>query len=384
MDKIKIDSFNDIFNLYRYLLTDQDRCDQNATIASNLSYLIDASAMATIIDFYNANPDIGVSGELWKSNLFVIRMYSVVTAEIVKYLEQIGAFNRNAFEEPNSLKQIENLRNKIHQFRHQDFGKNIKTIDDQMGRSRDEYMPRLDICLEYVSEPSGTVFLGTNIYQFHFDEAKEQSTVNLMQRIIRAVMNQPFLPSCNWTLRRSEIPVKYRWEVYCYTDITKNACLHNPRLIDRLLMILDDLSCAYEFFTYTLLIDSYLMDAPYIIYFLIKSLAIFLDETFDNLNQYIIHSEDMEDKSTLERVMCHVDEGVIAFCKTLRNNLHYKKQDSLHLGSDQELYQLLIQEIELVKNLLNETQEILNIKPSKARLTWYRFLRWVQMPSDRS
>lgn len=205
-----------------------------------------------------------------------------------------------------------------------------------------------------------------------------------MQRIIRAVMNQPFLPSCNWTLRRSEIPVKYRWEVYCYTDITKNACLHNPRLIDRLLMILDDLSCAYEFFTYTLLIDSYLMDAPYIIYFLIKSLAIFLDETFDNLNQYIIHSEDMEDKSTLERVMCHVDEGVIAFCKTLRNNLHYKKQDSLHLGSDQELYQLLIQEIELVKNLLNETQEILNIKPSKARLTWYRFLRWVQMPSDRS
>lgn len=228
------------------------------------------------------------------------------------------------------------------------------------------------------------MFLGTNIYQFHFNEAKEQPTVNLMQRIIRAVINQPFLPSCNFELRRSEIPVKYQWEVYCYTDITKNALLHNPRLIDRLLMTLDDLSCAYEFFTYALLIDSYLIDAPYMMYFLIKSLAIFLDETFDNLNQYIIHSKDIGDKTKLERVMCHVDKGVIDFCKTLRNNLHYKKQTSLRLGSDQELYQLLIQEIALVKSLLNETQEILNIKPSKAKLSWYRFLRWVQMPNDRS
>lgn len=384
MEQVKFNSFNQVFDTYRFLLENEQRCINNQAVLSNLSYLIDAYAMAAIIDFYNANLNIGASGELWKSNLFTIRMYSVVTAEIVKYLEQIGTFNRNAFAKPNSLKQIENLRNKIHQFRRQDFCKYIKKIDEQMGRSRDEHIPRLDICLEYVSEPSGTVFLGTNIYQFHFNEAKEQPTVNLMQRIIRAVINQPFLPSCNFKLRRSEIPVKYQWEVYCYTDITKNALLHNPRLIDRLLMTLDDLSCVYEFFTYALLIDSYLIDAPYMMYFLIKSLAIFLDETFDNLNQYIIHSKDIGDKAKLERVMCHVDKGVIDFCKTLRNNLHYKKQTSLRLGSDQELYQLLIQEIALVKSLLNETQEILNIKPSKTKLSWYRFLRWVQMPNDRS
>lgn len=381
MKEIKLNSFNKIFDLYRYLLEDENRCAQNATIISNLSYLIDASAMSIIIDFYNDNPDIGSNGNQWKSNLFTIRMYSVVTAEIVKFLEHIGTFNRNLFEEPNSLNEIEKLRNKIHQFRRQNFSKHIRSIDARMGRSREEHMPRLDICLEYVSEPSETVFLGTNIYQFHFNEAKEQPTVDLMQRIIRSVVNQPFLPSCNFALRRSEIHIKYRWESYCYVDIVKNALLHDTRLIDRLLMTLDDLSCAYEFFTYTLKIDSYLMDMPHVMYFIVKSLAIFLDETFDNFNQYIIYSKDTEDKAALERVMCHIDKGFVDFCKILRNNLHYKKQDSLYLGTNQEIYLLLIQEIELVKNLLFETQKLLNINPSKAKLRYYRFLRWIQLPN---
>lgn len=47
----------------------------------------------------------------------------------------------------------------------------------------------------------------------------------------------------------------------------------------------------------------------------------------------------------------------------------------------QEIYLLLIQEIELVKNLLFETQKLLNINPSKAKLRYYRFLRWIQLPN---
>lgn len=383
MEQVKFNSFNQVFDTYRFLLEDEQQCISNQTVLSNLSYLIDANAMATIISFYNANFDMGTNGGFWKSNLFTIRMYSVVTAEIVKFLEQSNVFNRKEFEEPNSLKEIESLRNKIHQFRRKDFSKYIKTIDSQMGRSRDKCAPRLDVCLEYISDSSGTTFLETNIYQFHLQEAKVQATVNLMQRIIRTVADQPFLPQSDFVLKRNTERRKHRWEVYCYTDIVKNAQLQDVRLIDRILMAMDDLSCIYEFFTYMLVVDDYLMDAPYMIYFLNKSIAIFLDETFDNINQYIKYSKSTGDKAALESIMRNVDQSFIKYCATLRNNLHYREQVSLHLGTNRELYQLLVQELNIVKEMLFRVQEILNIKPCKARLYYYRFLRWVQMPNTR-
>ena len=67
--------------------------------------------------------------ELWKSNLFMIRMYAIVSCEIIKFLQQNNLINTSAFEKPNSLDDVFALRNKIHQFRYKDFENNIRNID---------------------------------------------------------------------------------------------------------------------------------------------------------------------------------------------------------------------------------------------------------------
>lgn len=80
-----ITSFNQLFDIYRNLISDKYLCIENQATISNLSYLIDAYSMAKIIDFFNENSDLAKNGELWKSNLFVIRNFSIVTSEIIKW-----------------------------------------------------------------------------------------------------------------------------------------------------------------------------------------------------------------------------------------------------------------------------------------------------------
>lgn len=379
-----ITSFNQLFDIYRNLISDKYLCIANQATISNLSYLIDAYSMAKIIDFFNENSDLAKNGELWKSNLFVIRNFSVVTSEIIKYLESNNYFDSTQFEEPNSLNRIDDLRNKIHQFRYQDFDKHIYNIDSSMGRSRTKTSPHLDVTLEYFVDTHKKTFMGTNISQFHFYEAKDQITVDCMQKIIRAVSNMKFLPSSDFVLKRSYTNPKYRWTPYCYTDIINNSFIKNERLVDRLLFALDDLCCIYEFFVYSILIDDYLLEAPYIIYFLSKSIAITLDETFDNISLYIKHSNDNLDKELIKGTTKNIDKEFIDYCKIFRNNLHYQNQSTIQLGTDKELYQLLLQELEITKELLFQIRKLLNINPSKSKLTFYRFLRWIQLPDKKS
>ena len=87
-------------------------------VLSHFAYQIDSYALATLLNFYNTNPDIAVNKDLWKSNLFMIRLYAIVSCEIIKFLQQNNLINTSAFEKPNSLDDVFALRNKIHQFRY--------------------------------------------------------------------------------------------------------------------------------------------------------------------------------------------------------------------------------------------------------------------------
>ena len=115
----------------------------------------------------------------------MIRMYAIVSCEIIKFLQQNNLINTSAFEKPNSLDDVFALRNKIHQFRYKDFENNIRNIDLQMGRSRDKLTPRLDICLEYLSDKGGTVLFGTNIQK---SRGRQILRISRISRQTRTVM----------------------------------------------------------------------------------------------------------------------------------------------------------------------------------------------------
>lgn len=379
MEQEKFTSFNQIFDDYRNIISDENLCIENQIKASIFSLLIDAYSMSKIIDFFNENIDMTRNCGLWKSNLFAIRNFSVITSEIIKYLDDNQYIDCAQFKEPNSLKSMGDLRNKIHQFRRQDFDKYINNIDSNMGRSRNKFSPHLDIVLEYaVDSHNKKIFMGTNMFQFHFFEAKNQITVNFMQDVIRTVSTILSLPSSDFALKRSSEYIKYQHKSYCYTDIINNSKIKNERLIDRLLFALDDLCCLQEFFIYLISIDDYLLESPYMIYFLSKTIAITLDETFDNLNSYVINSNNSFEKKQVEKVTENIDKEFIKYCKILRNNLHYQEQTSIRLGTDKELHGFLLQELVVIKDLLNNIKSLLNINPNKIKLTLYQFLRWVQ------
>lgn len=381
MKNTKIENINDIYNIYCFLLSNPELCANHQRELSNYAFQIDAFALATLLNFYNAFPDIAASRDLWKSNLFVIRMFAIVSSEIVKFLQQNNLIDIHQFEAPKALDEIFTLRNKIHQFRYKNFDNNIGKIDSKMGRSRNRLSPHLDICLEYLADETGTTLLGTNIYQFHFIEAKDQFVVNLMQQIIRTVERQSLVPPSNFLIRRSPRVPQYKWEVYCYTDIVKNARFKNEKVIDRVLLAFDDLCCVSEFFKYVIQIDDYLIQAPYMAYFLCKIVAIILDETFDNFRKYIQYSPNDNDSYILTSILDGIESNFFEFCTVLRNNLHYQEQRSLCLGTSDSLYKILNDELSIVEKLLDRIRFELNINPSKTKLKFYRFLRWVQMPS---
>ena len=63
------------------------------------------------------------------------------------------------------------------------------------------------------------------------------------------------------------------------------------------------------------------------------------------------------------------------FCKTLRNNIHYERQEYLLLYDELPLFEELFT---ICKKLVANIRKILNIKPSKAKLCYYKFLKWIQ------
>lgn len=383
MERVEIKSICDAYRVYSILLSDPQLCVNNQESLSNLSYVIDAHALSFILNFYNNHSDIAHNRELWKSNFFVIRILSVVSDEIIKYLQEAGLLDNEIFKMSDDFNQIVALRRKIHQFRKKDFKNNIKNIDTQMGRSRNISTPHLDIYLQYLTDKNGMTLFGTNIHQFHLKEAKNQNVVDFMQQIIRMIEHHTFALSADFKIRRSVVSPKYRWEVYCYTDILKNSHFENQNVIDRVLLAFDDLCCVSEFFEYVIEVGDYLIQAPYLMYFFCKITAIILDETFDNFRKYIKYSPSNHDGDILKGILKEIDWDFISFCAALRNNLHYGQQTSLYLGTPDELYQMLNRELAIIKILLENIRMELNITPSKTRLRFYRFLKWVQMPNNR-
>lgn len=368
--EIRVESINAAYDIYKGLITDKNSCQSNQKLLSVLAIQIDAFSLASILNFFNKYSDL--SKENWQSNLLIIRMFALFVTELFGFLRANKYFDASLISDQNSLENVKLLRNKIHQFRNQDFKQKIQHIDQNMGRSRDKFAPRIDICLQYTGSKE---LMGTNIYWFNFSEAKDQVTVDLMQQIIRSVEKISKYPNTNFEINRSKKSVTYQYEPYCYVDIVKSCKLKNKKLIDRLLLAFDDMCSIYDFFVYVVDVDKYLEQAPYISFYFIKILAVILDETIDNFKNVLQYNRNEYDTQMITELLNICPSNIQEFCKTLRNNIHYERQEDLLLYDELPLFEELFT---ICKKLVANIRKILNIKPSKAKLCYYNFLKWIQ------
>lgn len=368
--EIKVENISDAYNIYKALIRDKTLCENNQAVLSLLAIYVDAFSLASILNFFNRYTEL--PKENWQSNLLVIRMFAIFSVELLSFLSDKNYLDVTMIDQPNSIEDIKFLRNKIHQFRNKDFKKKIQHIDQSMGRSRDKFAPHIDICLQYTADKQ---LMGTNIYFFNFPEAKEQITVDFMQKIIRSIERISNYPKANFEIKRNDNRVKYNYEPYCYVDIVKNCKFNNKKLIDRMLLAFDDMCSIYDFFVYVVDVSNYLRQAPYITFYFIKMLSIILDETFDNLNNILRYSQNNDDTKIIESILSEYPSHIKELCKTIRNNIHYDRQDVI--SYDDELF-LFDELLTVSKNLLERIKDILNINPSRARLRYYKFLKWVQ------
>lgn len=368
--KVSIDSINAAYQCYCDLISDEKLCEDNQVILCLFSAQIDAYALATILNFLDDNPE---TAQEQQANLLIIRLGCMVVYEEMKYLEAQNLFHLSDYEKSDSYESILKIRNKIHQFRNADFAKNIKEIDKKMGRSRDREKPCFDICLLYKKDSQGTKLQGTNIVQYHFREATDKVMIGFINKIIRIIEEQSPYPPADFTILRRNVKTKYKWQTYSYASIMKNSKITNVRVLDRILFAFEDLCMVNEFFTTTIYLGEYLKMEPYLIYYFSKMVAIFLDETVDNFESYIIRSDDL-DAHILKEIIEDIGEGLLQKCKILRNNLHYGKQESVIWGNENELYEFLLRELEAVEFLVDKIRKVLNINPSKFTLRFYSFL----------
>lgn len=375
MNSIELKNINEVFCAYRYLMSDSNIFESNKRQLSKLALLIDANALAVILNFFNEYPETNTNR--WRSNLLTIRMFALFTYEIVAYLESLGNTIDELLDDKEVFSEITKIRSKVHQFKPKSFSKNIDHIDKTMGRSRDRLYPHIDICFEYTEINNEPFLIGTNVNQFHFDEAKKQATVNLMQRVIRTI-ERAFWDSYDFKIKPNDITRKTEWIRYCYTDIVKFSKVKNERLIDRLIAAYDDLACIIDFFSITILTEEYLKESPFLLYFFSKMIAIVLDETYDNINNYIKYAKDSEEKNLIKTLLSCNEKFSLNTYKALRNNLHYMEQNLVNIGTPTEQYEFLKKQILEVFNLLNKIKSILNLNPSRRKILLYKFIAWTQ------
>lgn len=377
MQNGKID-INNIFDDFYTLLNAHMQLSEDKEIQLSIYAIqIDVYGVAKLIDFFNINQD-----KIWRTNAFVIRVMSIVIFEIIKHFQENSLIDAITIKKSQNYKVIKEFRHKIHQYEYKKFQKHIDRVEQGMGRSRDRLKPMLDTVIEYVCIDKAKHLIGTNIWQYYLIEKEIQADISEMQSFIRSIQERCNYCDDNVNIKKSKNNYKYKSFSYCYTDIQKNSKFISEKVLDRMLLAFDELSSLVMFFKYTIDVDKYLLNSPYIIYFLAKIAASVYDETVDNIEKYIENSNEKdEDRKILIKLHSDISQEITSVSKLMRNNLHYQKQNAINFGCYDELFLFLHALIDECDKIRKNIEGFLDIKPSRIRLGMYQFLRWVQLPT---
>lgn len=334
--------------------------------------ITDIYGMAQLIDFFNENNNIN-----WRIHGLLIRQMSIILYEIM-VATNVDLSHQSEYTF------IKKLRNKVHHFRYKDFNNNRKEIDTSMGRSRDTEKPLLDIIIEFRKQDNQYIFWGTNTFSHYLDLNNRQHDVNIMQSIVRKFQEAYPLDTLNFKVRKSTKQYQYKNYPYSYIDIKKNTLIDNERLIDRIIISVDELSSVLMLIQDTILIEKYLMDGLYMLFFLCKIVSITYDEAIDNIISYLEKAKNSDcNCNHLRRIIENCNQDIVSKARRFRNNLHYSKFISVKIYNSEELYKYLLVMIDEIEKLNFELRLLLNVNPSKIKLKLYKILRWSEYTENR-
>lgn len=376
-EDVVFDDISSIFDLFKKLIVQNSKINTNSV--SVLAIIIDCYGLIAILNFFNEYNFNKKSSITYRSHHLIIKSFAIVIDELNKFLGILNPEIKNELltKMPKSVKSI---RNEVHQFRNRDFLKIINRVDKEMGRSRNKKEPMIDIILHYERIFKNLYFIGTNQFEFINRSERNQNIVDSMQLTLREIEKVTSLKMDKNLLVISENIPSYKRSPYSYIGILKLNRHLNERIIDRLLLMLDQVSSVYEFFNYSVSIELYLKKNPFIVFFFRKMVSIVLDETIDNLKNIKEYNRDdssLVDK--LEKVVSHIDEETVEECRNFRNNLHYSYQTSLEIGDTDKSYEKLIKLLEINRVVMRDISSLMNCYPSTVSILTYKLLRFIQL-----
>jgi len=343
---------------------------------SIVAFLIDVNGLCNIIDFCNTHKSLH-----WRAHVMFIRYMCLILYEGVTYL----GLSDQARLITDEFDNIKKLRMKIHQFRFKVFSKNLTDVEAKMGRSRDILKPMLDMFIEYKKSNTQLEFLGTNIWSYFINTTDMQTTVDTMQKLLRYIQSEYPVSESIYTIPYNSADVTYKNYPYCYTEFYKTKKFKSDSLVDRLILSLDELAGIEVLFRDTFNIEEIKGSDSFMILFFAKFISIVFNETMDNLNNFAKNSEkESNDYKLVSRVLIECNKELVAKALVVRNNLHYEEQDHIELGSCSEIYNYILELLNEIDRLKKMISELIFIEPTQLKLMTYRFLRWVQLPSDRN
>ena len=354
---------NNLNETTRYLLEEMIE-DKTYKIFLNRC-LLDVSGITILIDFFNNNKNIN-----WRIHALVIRHMSIVLYEIAIMFDLQE-------REKEYLKNVKNLRHKVHQFDFKKFRKQLERLEKDMGRSREISTPCLDIVIDFQVVNGRRFYFATNIWRYYLKNDRLQELVNEMQKIFRMIDDMSKYKDTRVPLVKCNNLIDIKSYSYCYVDILKSSLIKNTNLLDRIILATDELASLKILLHDTIDYKVMMKNNLHMTYFVCKLMSIIFDETVDNINNFLKYNK-CDDALVIIKIFDSIDKNVIDNAEKFRNNLHYGHFESYGFKSIDEFMQYFVHLIEEIASLHNSLTEILNINPSNFKLQFYRFLRWTQ------
>lgn len=372
--RIVIDDIDMLFEFYRLMI--RDKKNGNTKTESLFSLVIDCYGALALLNFVNSFGEEIKNKETIRFEDILVQVFSIIVNESIVYLDMGNILGASMQTEGSYIKSIFEIRKDIHQFRKANFHKKIEELDISLERSRDYANPALDLAFNFEIMDGIERLIGTNQFQHINVDAKSRLVVETMQIFLREIEKSVSLKPCGNLIKIIDIKPKYKWESVSYVSIIRKSKVLEEREIDRLLRALDVVAATYEMFEYVIDIDDYLIKTPYLVYFFRKIISIFLDETIDNINNFIKYSDDISKVRIFEKILDGVDEGIIEKCRVLRNNLHYESQVEIEIGDAKQSYDELIWLININMTIMRNISETIEYRPRKITRIMNRVIRW--------
>jgi len=337
---------------------------------SELAITIDIYSLVKICDFFKNE----LKNDYIAYNYF-LTTHLMSIMNFIRYEVFIYLSNSNQ----NSSEIDKNLRYGIHQFRKKDFETREIILTKNMGITIDFENPSLDF--SYIILGKKKKIYSTNILEFYinqnnFSNVNKQDYINKLMDFFYIMYDKQkmiVIDNTNSLKPKNIVKCTYKkiQQPYSFVSLIKNSKIKDKKTLLRLLI-------AYSQIGNILILCKQLIDLDieqnnYIKYFFIKIISLVIDESLDNIDNYILYTSNKNDKQILSKYFDIADKTKNKI-RNIRNNFHYAEQTKVFKNPN--MNDELIQILDLASEIHEKLEEIVNIKYRFITFKFFKLLRW--------